>query len=193
VCAPHHMMAMPAAQLGHALVADRTQAVLLLPQAKQLPSTLQIASHTHVLTGFKVRLPLRSIWIGLPLDFRMPTNRHTYGAQQAHVLLCPLGTLDVTKEHPGVLAFGPEVLIPNPRAGFVRVSAPRPWPQQGKDLMVDPRKGPLARPVLVILRPAPHDGIELHDQVASDSLLVRLDDPSDGVQEGIDVFLGRRP
>jgi hypothetical protein len=67
MCAPHNMMAMPTAQLGHALVADRTQAVLLLPQAQQLPSTLQIASHTHALTGYKVQFPLRIIRIGLPL------------------------------------------------------------------------------------------------------------------------------
>jgi hypothetical protein len=58
--------------------------------------------------------------------------------------------------------------------------------------MVDRRKGSLARPVLVILRPAPNDGIELHDQVSSDGLLVTLHDPSEGVQEGMDIFLARR-
>ena len=58
--------------------------------------------------------------------------------------------------------------------------------------MINPRKGPLARPVLVILSPAPNDGVELHDQVARDGLLVTLYDPSDGVQEGLYVFLGRR-
>jgi hypothetical protein len=58
--------------------------------------------------------------------------------------------------------------------------------------MIDPRKGSLARPVLVILRPAPNDGIKLHDQVSSDGLLMTLHDPSDGVQEGMHVFLGWR-
>ena len=77
-------------------------------------------------------------------------------------------------------------------AGFVRVSSPRPLPQQGKDLMVDLRKGSLARPVLVIRRPTPNDEIELHDQVARDGLLVTLYDPSNGVQEGMPIFLGRR-
>lgn len=70
----------------------------------------------------------------------------------------------MAKEHPVVVAFRPEVLVPNPMARFVWVSTPRPLPQQGKDLMIDPRKGPFARPVLVILRPAPNDGVELHDQ-----------------------------
>ena len=58
--------------------------------------------------------------------------------------------------------------------------------------MVDPRTGSLARPVLVILRSAPNDRVELHDQVSSDGLLVTLHDPSNGVQEGMHVFLGRR-
>src|SRR5262245_9836564 len=133
---PHQMMAVPARQVGDALMADPTKTVLLLPQMKQIPSTLQIASHTNALTGFKIGLPLRIIRIGLPLDFRMPMNRHTRGAKQTHVAWPPFGVPDVTKEHPVVLAFGPEVLVPNPMAGFLRVSSPCPLPQQGKDLMV---------------------------------------------------------
>ena len=66
------------------------QALLLLPQAQQLASTLQIPSHTHARTGFKVGLPLRIIRIGLAFDFRMPTNRHTAGAEETHVLHLPL-------------------------------------------------------------------------------------------------------
>src|ERR1700741_3610973 len=112
---PHQVMAVPACHLGETLMAARTQAVLLLPQAQQLPATLEIASHTHALTGFKVRLPLRIIRIGLALDFRMPTNRHTGGTKQAHILLGPLGPFHATKESPVILAFGPEILVPNPR------------------------------------------------------------------------------
>ena len=40
----------------------------------------------------------------------------------------PFGAHDLTKEHPVVLAFGPEVSVPNPMAGFLRVSSPRPLP-----------------------------------------------------------------
>ena len=112
VCAPYQMMAMPASQLREALLADRTAAVLLLPQTKQIPSALQIVCHTYAQPGFKVRFPLRIIRIGLALDFRMPTNRHTGGAEQAHVLLCPIGTRDVTKEHPVIPVFGLESTCP---------------------------------------------------------------------------------
>ena len=86
VCAPHYMMAVPAGQLCEALLADRTAAVLLLPQTKQIPSAMQIVSHTHAQPGFKVGLPLRIIRIGIALDFGVPTNRHTGGAEQAHGL-----------------------------------------------------------------------------------------------------------
>src|SRR5262245_2632547 len=184
------MMAVPAGQLCEALMADRTAAVLLLPQTKQIPSAMQIVSHTHAQPSFKVGLPLRIIRIGLALDFGVPTNRHTGGAEQAHVLLCPIGTRDVPKEHPVVPVFGSKVFVPNPMARFARVSPPRPLPQQGKDLMVYLREGPLACPMLVILRPAPNHRIQLHDQVAREGLLVTLHDPSDGVQEAPHVFLG---
>ena len=183
---------MPAAQLRDALMADPTEAVLFLPQAKQVPSTLQIVSHTYAQSGFKVRLPLWIIRIRLTSNFSVPTNRHTGGAEQANVLFCPIRTRDLPKEHPVVPVFGPKVLVPNPMVGFTRVSPPRPLPQQGKDMMVYLRKGPLARPMLVILRPAPNHGIQLHDQVSRDGLLVTLDDPSDGVQEVPHVFLGWR-
>ena len=181
-------MAMPARQLGDALVADPAKTVLFLPQAKQVPPTPQIVSHPHALTGFKVGLPLRIIRIGIAFDFRVPTNRHTGGAKQAHVMWPPLGVHHVTKEHPIIPAFAPKILVPNPMTGFVRVSSPRPLPQEGKDLMVDPRKGLLARPVLVILRPASNDGIKLHNQIACNGLLMTLHDPSDGIQEGMARF-----
>ena len=41
---PHQVMAMPARQLGDALVADHTPSVLLLPQAKEIPATLEVVS-----------------------------------------------------------------------------------------------------------------------------------------------------
>ena len=126
------------------------------------------------------------------LDFRVPTHRHTGGAEEAHVFLRPIGPRDVTKAHPVVPVFGPEILVPNPMARCMGVSSPRPLPQQEKDLMVDLRKSPLAGPLLVILRPASNHGIELQDQVASDGLLVTLDHSSDSVQEGVHVFLGGR-
>ena len=74
---PHEVMALPAGQLGETLVADHAEAVLFLPQAKDLPSSLQMLSHTDAQTSFKVRLPLGIIRIGLAFDFRVPTNRHT--------------------------------------------------------------------------------------------------------------------
>ena len=178
---PHEMMAMPAGQFRDALVADRTKAILPLPQTKQMPPPLQVVSHAYTQTGFKVRLPLRIIRIGLACDFGVPTNRHTRRAEQAHILLRPIGTRDMTTEHPIVPVFGPKVLVPNPMTGLMRVSPPRPLPQEGKDVMVDLYRGPLARPMLVILRPAPNHGIQLPDQVSRDGLLVTLHDPADGV------------
>src|SRR6266566_4296580 len=171
VCAPHQMMTMPAGQLREALLTDRTAAVLLLPQTKQRSSPLQIVSHMHAQPGCKVRFPLWIIRLGLALDFGVPTHRHTRGAEQAHVLLCPLGTRDVPKEHPVVPVCGSNVFVPNPRASLARVSPPRPLPQQGKDLMVSLRQGPLAGPMLVRLRPAPNHRSQLHDQVARDGWL----------------------
>ncbi len=72
--------------------------------------------------------------IGLACDCGVPTHRHTGGAAQAYVLLRPMGTRDLTKEHPVVSVFGPKVLVSHPMAGLLRVSPPRPLPQQGKDM-----------------------------------------------------------
>jgi hypothetical protein len=62
---------------------------LLLPQAHQVASSLQVARHTHAQTGFEVWLPLRVVWIGFALNLRMSTNRHTGSTEQAHVLRRP--------------------------------------------------------------------------------------------------------
>ena len=49
-------------------------------------------------------------------------------------------------------------------------------------------KGVFAGHVSVIGRPVPNDWIELADQVPGRGLLVRLDDPSDLLQEGCHVL-----
>ena len=126
---PHEVMALPAGQLGETLVADGAEAVLLLPQAKDLPLSLQLLSHTDAQSGFKVRLPFRIIRISLAFDFRVPSNRHTGGTEQAHVLVRPSGTRDVTTEHPVVPVLGSEVFLLDPAMGFVRVSPPCPLPR----------------------------------------------------------------
>src|SRR5215813_2095353 len=50
--APHQVMAMPSSQLRDALLTDRTEAVLLLPQANQVSPSPQVVRHTHAQTGF---------------------------------------------------------------------------------------------------------------------------------------------
>jgi hypothetical protein len=188
--APHKMMAMPAGQWRDALLTDRTEAVWRLPQATQVASSPQVARHTHAQTGGAVWLPRRVLRMGCALHLRGPTNRYTGGAAQAHVLLRPLRRRAVTKAPPGMTGFGSAILIPNPVARCAWVSAPRPLPQQGKDLRGYSRKGPLARPMRRLLCPTPHHRIQLYDQGPRDGLLVTRHDPADGVEERPHVFLG---
>ena len=77
---------MSARQRGDALVADHAQTVLRLSQAKYVPTTREIVSYTHALTGFKGELSLRIIRIRLALNYRMPTDRHPGGAKEGHVI-----------------------------------------------------------------------------------------------------------
>src|SRR5437764_12178809 len=58
--------------------------------------------------------------------------------------------------------------------------------------MVSLRDGPRARPMLVILRPAPQHRMQRPDHVACEGLLVTLHDPSESVQEAPHVLLGWR-
>jgi hypothetical protein len=75
------MMAMPAAQVRDALMADDTETVLFLPKTQQKPPALEMSSHSHALPGFKVWLPFWIIRIGFAFDFGVPTNPHTGGAE----------------------------------------------------------------------------------------------------------------
>ena len=87
--APHEMMTMPACHFSDALVTHRTPTVLLFPQAQHLPSSAQMLRHPEAPAGCNVRLPLRVVRIGLALDFRVPPNRHTTGAEETDVLHPP--------------------------------------------------------------------------------------------------------
>jgi hypothetical protein len=59
-----------AAATGHAAALTASPENTLSSRlSKQIPSAMQIVSHTHAQPGFKVGLPLRIIRIGLALDF----------------------------------------------------------------------------------------------------------------------------
>lgn len=83
-----------------------------------------------------------------------------------------------------------EVFIFNPAFGFLRMSPLGPLPQGRKDEMVHFRKGAFAGDMSMIVRPTSDYRIELHDQVPSRGLCVRLDQLVDLVQERGDVFAG---
>ena len=72
-------MALPSSLLGHQLVADWAETVLLLPEIEEPLFPFEGCLHVSVETPFKVDFPLGVIWIGFLLDFDVPFNWHMAG------------------------------------------------------------------------------------------------------------------
>jgi hypothetical protein len=62
------MMVVPPGYFGDFLLADWTDAVLLFPEAYELPSTAQVVGHFDIQTMFKIRFPLRVKGISRSFD-----------------------------------------------------------------------------------------------------------------------------
>ncbi len=105
---------MPPAKFGNFLVADWTNTVLLWPQVKQLPPTLEVLFHFQVKTLFKVDFPGRVVRVRSPFDFGMPFNGHTGDVEQLDMAGFPVFVLDLAAENPVATANGMNVFLFNP-------------------------------------------------------------------------------
>src|SRR5436309_4089568 len=73
---PDQMMAVPPGNLGDALVAQRTDPVLFLPERQEASFSGQVPFHFHVEAFLKVRFPGRIKGVGCSLYERMPLDFH---------------------------------------------------------------------------------------------------------------------
>jgi hypothetical protein len=68
-------MVVPSREFGDFLVADWAETRLFFPQAKQLPSPLEVIDHFHAEVFLKVEFPGRVIGVGFAFDFDPPGDR----------------------------------------------------------------------------------------------------------------------
>src|SRR5215510_9742330 len=68
---PDEMVAVLPRQRGNRLVTDRTDPLLLSPQVKQLPSSLEVVCDFYAKALFKVDFPSRVKRIGCAFNLRM--------------------------------------------------------------------------------------------------------------------------
>ena len=109
-------MVVPSGEFGDFLVADGTNTVLLLPQVKQLPPTLEVFCHFQAKTLFKVDFPGRVIGVRCPFDFDVPFNGHTGDVEQLDLAGFPVFVLDLAAEDPLAITDGSKVFLFYPLA-----------------------------------------------------------------------------
>ncbi len=107
---------MPPGKFGDFLVADRTNTVLLLPQIKQFPPTLEVLFHFQVKTFFKVDFPGWVVRVRCPFDFGMPFNGHPGDVEQLDLAGFPVIILDLAAEYPFAMTDGMKVFLFYPLA-----------------------------------------------------------------------------
>ena len=110
------VMVVPARQGGNLLVADWTQAVLLVPQVKQSPLALQGRRHLDAEAFFEVQLPGRIVGIGFAFDLCRSLDGHTGGGEQPNPFAGAVPGGDSTLEDPVTVADGNKVFILDPAA-----------------------------------------------------------------------------
>ena len=93
---------MPSRTRGNLLVANRTLAILLFPEAMEPFFSFVGSHHVSVETLFKIAFPFQVVWICFPLNLPMPCNRQFHGFEQMDILFLisveyipSLGTLPI--------------------------------------------------------------------------------------------------
>jgi len=76
VGSPDDVMVVPSGQFGDLLLTDWAEAVLLLPQVKQLPPCFEIIGHFDIEPVLKVHLPGGIVRIRFTFELDVTFDRH---------------------------------------------------------------------------------------------------------------------
>src|SRR6266487_2709812 len=165
------MMAVPSRDLGDPLVTNWAETALFFPKMDQPLFSFEGVYHLHVQAFFIVVFPLRIVRIGLSTDLGVSFNWHMGG-------ICKIMRLffSVSVEHPIVSSDGFEVFLRNPFIGFSWMSSFYPLSHRMIDCIVYHFERFFAHYMLMIGRPSPDDGVELHNQVSCAERAVSLQD-----------------
>src|SRR6266568_4822865 len=114
-------MAVPSADLGNLLVADRAESSLLLPEREQPAFSFERCLHANIETLLKVAFPYWIVGVSFSPDFDVSCDRHGVGSGEMPGLLALL-----SEKYPVVASAGLEVFLRLPCFRFTRVSSVDP-------------------------------------------------------------------
>ena len=154
-------MAVPSADLGDLLVADRAESSLLFPEREQPAFPFEHCLHANIETFLKVAFPFWVVWIGFSPDFDVSCDRHVVSSGEVPCLLTLL-----SEEDPVITSARLEVFLRFPCIGFMGMSSVYPSFEGVIDRFIYRTKGFLTHYMSMIVHPAPNDGIEFRDQLS---------------------------
>ena len=184
-------MAVPSSYLGDLLVANWTQALLLLPEVQEPTLPFQPCSHVDVEAFFKIRFPVRVVGIGLCTNFRMPFNADRRSREQSDYLHLSFLPLEDASEDPTIWSFIRKIFVFHPSARFVLMSATCPFPDGLEDGMVNGMKDRFTDDMAMIERPATNHRVEFYYQLACGQVTTFFDTFSDLPEKGLYTLLRR--
>ena len=152
-------MAVPSADLGDLLVADRAESSLLFPEREQPAFPFERCLHANIETFLKVAFPFWVVWVGFSTDFDVSCDRHGVCSGEMPGLLTFF-----SEEYPVIASTGLEVFLRFPCFGFPGVSSVNPSFEGLIDHFIYGTKDFLAHYVSMIVRPTSDNGIEFRYQ-----------------------------
>ena len=180
---------MPSSNLGDLLVADRAEAVLLLPEMAEPSSPFESGFHLHVEAFFKICFPSRVVGIGFLPDFRLPLNADRRSSEQSNHFHLSFFALEDACEDPTVWPFIGKVFVFHPSARFVSMSSACPFPNRLEDGMVNGFVDRRTHHVAMIECPPTDLWVEFRYQIPCGQVAAFFDTLSDLPKEGLDVLL----
>ena len=109
---------MPAGLLGNELPAERTDALLFLPEGEEGLSMAEVIHHLLFQSLLKVKFPGWVVGIGRGADFDVSSNRNFGGLEKLDGVFLVLGFCLLVRENPLPATQSGKVAVANPTFGF---------------------------------------------------------------------------
>ena len=154
------VVVMPTGHVCDGLATDRAEPLLLTPEVREHPFTLQVVFHLYAEAPLQIEFPCWVIRIAVPLDFDVTFDGSRISQTDEVFVLLTILISAFAKEPPTLFADRTKVFIFDPPVSFVGVSSACPSPQRLEDGGVHIDKGFMADDVSVVICPSSNFRIE---------------------------------
>src|SRR6267142_4376373 len=184
-------MKAPARDPSDFCIALCAESTLFIPEVAKSTGTPKRVQHVSPFAFFEVGFIGWIVRVSFAFDLDVSFDGSALGVVQPDFIWPSFVIAGFTEEGPIAVPTPFKVFRFAPARGLVRVPLSCPSPQTREDGVIDASEDAFTHRVPMIVRPTANLWVELIDQIGGRHAMGIFDGPSDAIQEGSNILLGR--